>query len=293
MSNSSPPFSIRRILVALDASPHSMAALNAVVDLAAKLDAELQGLFVEDTELLRLTELPCAREVLYFSSEQAPLNRARMESGLRSRSEQARRALEAAARREQVSWSFRTTRGEVASEVMAAAAQVDLLAIGKGGWSLGRRLRAGSTALEIAASSLPVLLLPERGVPENAHLLVYYDGSPAAQRGLLAAAALARAGMDGMTVLTESGSEVDAMQLEKEVDALLDGDEIEIRYLTFDATGDGNLLNVLKTKKDSILVIGGRELLDKLPSLDTFLCETEIPLLLLGNESKSEGTGAI
>ena len=45
---------IRRILVALDASPHSQAALQAASELAAALKAELVGIFVEDVNLLHL-----------------------------------------------------------------------------------------------------------------------------------------------------------------------------------------------------------------------------------------------
>ena len=39
---------IRRILVAIDGSSHSLAALDAAADLASRLRAELSGLFVED-----------------------------------------------------------------------------------------------------------------------------------------------------------------------------------------------------------------------------------------------------
>ena len=45
--------SIRRILVALDASPASLSAMQNAVELAARLGAELIGLFVEDINLLR------------------------------------------------------------------------------------------------------------------------------------------------------------------------------------------------------------------------------------------------
>jgi nucleotide-binding universal stress UspA family protein len=281
MRQPAPTFVIRRILVALDASPHSLAALEAAVDLAAKMDAELLGLFVEETALLRLAEIPCAREVLYFSFAGVPLTRASMESKLRAQSEQARRALAAAAQRAQVAWAFRTARGKVASEVIAAASGVDLLALGTGGWSVGPRRRAGSAALEIAASSLSVLLLPQREVPENPHLVVYYDGSPAAQRGLLAAVGLARAGMDGITVLVGPQNPVEVMKLEKDVNALLGGNDIQIRYRLFDAST--NLLHVLKAEEAGTLVLGSRELLDQLPPLDTFLHEIEMPLLILAN----------
>src|SRR5512143_1804987 len=51
-----------RIWVALDESPRSAAALTAAADLAAGLDAELAGLFVEDISLQHLIGLPFARE---------------------------------------------------------------------------------------------------------------------------------------------------------------------------------------------------------------------------------------
>ena len=49
---------MRRILVAVDASPHSLAALDAALRLAADLEAEIIGLFVEDINLLRLAGMP-------------------------------------------------------------------------------------------------------------------------------------------------------------------------------------------------------------------------------------------
>jgi len=284
MSQATHTFVIRRILVALDGSPHSLAALEAAVDLAAKMDAELLGLFVEDTALLRLAEIPCAREILYFSAAEVPLTREGMEVRLRAQSEQARRALQSAAQHAKVAWSFRTARGDVTSEVLAAATGVDLLALGTWGWSLDRGLRTGSTAQEIATSSLPVLLLPKHGVPKNVHLFVYYDGSPAAQRGLLAAKALAGAGLDGVTVLLGSGNQID-VTVENQLAAL--HKDLEIRYLRFDSANKMNLLKVLKAEKNGMLVLGSREFLDKLPSLDEFLLETEMSLLLLGNGSKS------
>ena len=64
---------IRRILVAVDASTHSLAALEAASVLAEVLNAELVGIFVEDINLLRLAGLPFAREVRYQSALDRPL----------------------------------------------------------------------------------------------------------------------------------------------------------------------------------------------------------------------------
>ena len=59
--------SIKRILVALDASAANRTALQTAALLASELQAELQALFVEDINLLRLAELPFAREVVFGS----------------------------------------------------------------------------------------------------------------------------------------------------------------------------------------------------------------------------------
>ncbi len=62
---------IQRILLALDASPQSVAALDTATELAGRLGAELTGLFVEDTDLLRMAALPFAAEIGRLSPEPA------------------------------------------------------------------------------------------------------------------------------------------------------------------------------------------------------------------------------
>jgi len=284
MSEPSPMFALRRILVALDTSPNSLAALDAAVNLAATLNAELLGLFVEDAALLRLAEVPCAREILYFSTAEIPLSRASMESRFKAQAEQARKALAAAARRAHVEWSFRTARGDVASEVLAAASDVDLLTMGKGGWSLDRKIHMGSTALELSTSSIPVLLLPESGLPNKASLMVYYDGSAAAKRGLLAALELEDAGMDGITALLEAASRDEAAKLQDQINTLARRDTHTFRFIQINADDEAGLLRALGTERSGMLVLGGREVLKKLPPLDVLSRETEMSLLLLRNE---------
>lgn len=52
-----------RVLIALDANLRSLDALRLAAELAARLEAELLALFVEDVNLIRLAGLPFAREV--------------------------------------------------------------------------------------------------------------------------------------------------------------------------------------------------------------------------------------
>lgn len=288
MNSTDRTFEIRRILVALDASPHSMAALKAATELAARLQADLLGLFVEDITLLDLAESPYAREILYPAATQEQLSRASMESKLKALAEQARKALAATAEESQVRWSFRIVRGEVTSEVLAAASEFDLLAMGKAGWSLRRRTRVGSTAREAATSAVPVLLLPEHALAPGARWLVRYDGSPTAKLAVLAAAQLAVPGATILTVLLAAPDRERAAELREEVDALVEGKNIQIRYRQIEPEDGPNLLRALKEEKADVLVLGSRDLLRESATLEALLRETETALLLLGDGREPE-----
>ncbi|HXZ18363.1 MAG TPA: universal stress protein [Candidatus Acidoferrales bacterium] len=288
MSKSGRASPTRRVLVALDASPQSLGALEAAAEFAARMQAELAGLFVEDVELLRLADSPQAREVLLPSATVVRLERAQMESKLRAHSERARTALASAANRARVPWSFRTARGHVASEILAAVAEADLLAMVTAGCSLGRHFRFGSAALELAENALPVLLLRARGTQPHGHLMVLYDGSPAARQRLSIAAELAGAATNRITVLIAEADQRKVEQMQGELEALLAGAGVEVRYRSFDPEDEAALLHALKAERAGVLVLPGREFFDKLRELEAFLGESETSLLLCGRIAPQE-----
>jgi nucleotide-binding universal stress UspA family protein len=181
----------RRVLVALDASPASLAAAGAAADLAARLAAELAGLFVEDEDLLRLAGAAQAWQVDLLSGALRPAAGAELESQLRAQRARALAALEEAAKRRAVTFSFKVVRGRVTPEILAAAAG-DLLALGTVGWSRGWGQPFGGTAralVESAAGRAVVLVT----LPDGPHdpIVVYDDGSLAASLALELAAGLA------------------------------------------------------------------------------------------------------
>jgi nucleotide-binding universal stress UspA family protein len=93
---------ITRILVAVDASPLSLAALEAAAELAASLQAELLGLYIEDINLLRAADSPFAREVGHFSGSIRDLDSQRLQRQLRSQANRVRRRLSQLAERSQI-----------------------------------------------------------------------------------------------------------------------------------------------------------------------------------------------
>ena len=180
-----PSVSFSRILVAVDASPHSQAALEAAVDMAARFHAELIVLFVEDINVFRIAELPFAHEVGQYSAGRRRLETERIERRLRSRSRVIREQFQALIMRASVQGTFRVARGIIRQEIQTAAQEADVLIVGRAGWSEIRQLRLGSTARAACCDEIPgvtaVLHEGKRIVPP---ILVVYDGSIMADHAL-------------------------------------------------------------------------------------------------------------
>jgi nucleotide-binding universal stress UspA family protein len=189
---------IRRILVAVDASPHSLSALRAAVELAERFDAELTGVFVEDINLLKLAELPFARQVRVYSSAQ-PLNAQHLEQELRALARRARQALVQSARSTKLRTSFLVRRGVVSSELLKAALEADLVILGKAGWS--RRRRMGSTTRILVAQSPSSTLILQQGSRLGMVMGVIYDDSEIAQKALVTAVGLLQGTNGFLTVV--------------------------------------------------------------------------------------------
>ena len=212
-----PDVAIQRILVALDASTYSLAALEAAAALAAVQRAELVGLFVEDENLLHLAGLPFAREVRAPSAKHKSISSDEMEHELRLQASQARQALESAATRFSVRWSFHTVRGQVTTTLLAAALEADLLAMGRVSRPFSSRSRLGSTARAAMAETKRSLLLMPHDSNLSYPILVTYDGTMAARQALEAAARMAQAGGNHLTVLLLSDTLEQAESLRQEV----------------------------------------------------------------------------
>ena len=191
---------IRRVLVALDASPGSVAAAAAAARMAAALEAELAGLFVEDHDLLQLSQSTQAQQVGFLTGAAEPVGAEQMESQLRVQAARARRTLSRLAAREGVTYTFRVTRGRVAAEILAAAGRQDLVSVGRIGWSHGHRRRLGSTARALLERRRSNTLLMDRAAV-TAPLAVLFDGSEAAADALGLAVQLARPVAGSVVVL--------------------------------------------------------------------------------------------
>lgn len=232
----------QRILLALDSSVPSQAALEEAARLARRFGAELNALFIEDVSLIDLAQSPFARHYNVLSRAVESVDMALMESRLLAQAHERRRAVETVARQAGVRWSFRTMRGRVTEVVIAAAADQDLLLIGWAprqtdqGYLIQTRLRGSreqqpSTVQAIAVGSRRPILLLREGDFLSRPVMVVFDGGAGAQRALVIAAMVAGIARAKLVVLL-AGEESLA---ELAVAILRDTPAREVEYHTLNA----------------------------------------------------------
>jgi nucleotide-binding universal stress UspA family protein len=274
-------YAIRRILVALDCATECLAALEAAMELAERANAEIESLLIEDLNLMRLAELPFARELSLTTGAARQIDLEAVEREFRALADTVRRRLEERAAPRKRPWSFRVVRGWTESELAAAAGEVDLVILGGRMRPLTRHARLGLPPERwTRLSARPILLLPGHFEPVREVTAVV--DRPAAAESTIAAATrlrstLAETGAKGeeapLTVQCVGATRKAAQETAKRAKEILAERDIpaDVRMLVGGATelaaamrdGEGRLVVVAA---DSPLVAGeaGASLLDAL-----------------------------
>jgi nucleotide-binding universal stress UspA family protein len=191
---------LRRILVPLDASAHSRAALEAAIQLAEAIGAEISGLYVEDTDLLEVCRYPFAREIGMFPAVCRRLEITDLERDFRIQAETIRRMMAMLAEKKAIHWSFMVRRGRVATEILSLATSTDLIVMGRVGCSMtGNRL--GSTVSRLIEHGHGMALLLKEGLHLYAAVITVFTGSILSKRAVEMAGRLARVAGGTMEVL--------------------------------------------------------------------------------------------
>ncbi len=274
--NPSEDRALRRILVALDTSSASLDALSAAAALAARIGAELEGLFVEDVNLLRLAGLPFAVELSLPSGAGRPMARVDMEAELRALAAQAREAMAKAAGPHRVTWSFRVVRGQVTVEVLEAAGGADLLVLGRTARRIGPG--PGTTARGAAARAPTSVLILAGGGRLVPRMHVAYDGSAAADRALGLAARL-DGGPGTLELIVPAATYSEAEKLAGKAQHRLGWTE----PVTWRWAGSARREDVARaaSKMGGVMVVGAESAFLRQEGLERMLEEARCPVLLV------------
>ncbi|GIX49420.1 MAG: universal stress protein [Candidatus Tectimicrobiota bacterium] len=173
----------QRLLVALDGSPHSEAALQYGVMLARAFGATLRGVHVVD---IVQVESPLLYDLAGAIGAAPQLNlTALMRQNLELRGQQLLATFRRTCEDAGVACETQLAVGVVPHEILRAARDVDLILMGRGGLHtrLSKALLGSAVERVVRHAGKPTLVSPEHYAPVH-RLLVATDGSPSATAAL-------------------------------------------------------------------------------------------------------------
>ncbi|MEN8107967.1 MAG: universal stress protein [Pseudomonadota bacterium] len=260
---------IRHIMVTLDVSESGRPALETAVRLAALMGAELEGVFVEDINLIRLAGLSFLREVRPWSLAEETISTQRMQRELRTLARHAERMLEQAAMEMGVPWSFQVWRGHAGAASLTRAFAADILSLGRVSSLVSSRTwattRPRARQSREAVTSISVL----------------FSDSEQAMRAVATACSLAKDLDARLTFLLPENQAEDMPDLKAKARTILDSHKQLARFVQLTGTDVQSLVRAAGTSGICILVAEAEHPLLQQAGLDQCLEALSCPVLLV------------
>lgn len=193
---------VKGICILLDDQRDKAGLLDAAATLAAHMKVELQGLFIEEDDLIRAADLSISRDISRWSAQENVINRKNILCVLRIKARQKQQELETIAHQKHIKCSFQTVRAERVS------------------WILN------------SANTSDVIFIPKRTVAESRQnfnytkhvkdpLYVLYNGSRASQKALEISSKITQVSKTQLIVLLLTDKATDEVKLIEQVDKAL------------------------------------------------------------------------
>ena len=268
-----------RVLVLLDGSRMSYAALKVAAEIAAKSGADVLGVFVEELNQLRSAGYGFAREVGASSGVSRPFAADAVEQRMQRLANEARRALAGAVAPYGGRHVLRIARGHVIDEVLALAGPQDLLVLGRVGWSSAPGARLGSTAKGLVRRSQGRVLLWCEGRAEPMGRLVVFlnDHKDANSQAVQAAAEAVRHSHRPVTLLLGADSTVSSEDL-KGIARQLGIQESGLRVRSLPSTDPAIVAGILRQERAVQLILSRGCTLLQEPGAEELLVALNLPV---------------
>ena len=264
---------IQRVAIALDACHQSSQALQAAAEMAASQQAELEGIFIEDINLIRLAELPFTREIRPFSMTEETVDVKRMEQELRSLARQQQQKLELVAREKGIRCSFRIRRGQIKAELMNAVTEVNVLTLCRpvhmsgmfGRETIGDTTSTAAYPMQQARSSVTVIF----GSAQNE------------KNALLAAARLAGRLDTDISVLLTADSDIETGDLQRQAETILEPQTQPVNYIRLAGKQISDLVIATVSSNSQVLLVNSNNTLVTGGQLWPYLEQVFCPVLIV------------
>jgi hypothetical protein len=249
---------IKRIIVSVDAAGISSSTLETAVLLASRLQADLCGLFIEDSELLQLAKLPFTREITLHTALCRDLSSISIERNLNAMATQMRHTLEQLAKISSVVCSFRTVRGPRLESVLKESVEFQLVLM-----TPAKRLAESRRHVTATINSHPIVL--------------FYDGSLQARRAIRVIKSMSNgANMKHLLVMTTNHS------AEVEVLEQLPASQYHLKFQYVTEYDMSKIITLLKMQSPGLVILPLEDILLKQEREVTKLLDVlSCPLILV------------
>lgn len=250
---------IDRILVSLDFDGDGSSFIESLVKLAAKLNAELCGLFTEDSDLQQIANLPFTREITYLTAHTRNLDREQIARHLKQHAESMRKMMQDLSQLSNVACSFKTAKGSRIESVLNESYDFQVVVFLPEKYSsLKPRQHAG----------LDELINPT---------VMLYDGSDQARKSAYIVKSLADKGDLHELKILALNNECEAQAIQQ-----FAFDKVKLTCEHIESYNISNIASLLYGKKIGLVILPlENELINQSKSIRDMLNALKCPLLLV------------
>ena len=272
---------LRSILVAVDTSAHSRAALKAAAALANIMKADIRGLFVQEEHWSRLSRLPTANVINELTGRAQKLEEESLNRQVNELKSRLRKELQYISNKYEVAHSWETKEGKVADQILEAAQKADLITIGRRGRSSLSSKKLGSTAQTLIQKSEKPILVLKKGLQLGKSIAALYDSSAESRKGLQLALSLAEKNDRRLSILVTNNRQESAGERNKRVEKMVDNTSIPVSVTMLNQPSIGSFIHAINRQRSGLLVIPKHHAFLQNDSLETTLDYLNCPVLMM------------
>ena len=249
------------VRVLLDNQRNQFDLLCSAAALARKMKVRLQGLFIEEENLLRAADLSLSREISLWSAQERHINGESIQRMLRANARYKQKELEKVAREGKVEYTFEVIRGERTRWIRESVNTSGVLFIGGKNQALKRYQHLKYCSWD------------------KAPLQIIYSGSPASERALKTAVQIAELNKRPLLVLT-TAEVSDEIFLRKQISLLLK--KRHVTTVTIEKNTNGDVYNALRKQPIHMLILPSDiEWTHDPEQLESLLRQAHCPVILV------------
>jgi len=250
---------INQILVSLDFDDNSSSFIESLVTLASQLQADLCGLFIEDSQLQQIANLPFSREITFPLAHTRNLNSEQIARHLKQHEETLRKLMKEFSQLSNVACSFRTTKGPRIESILRESINFQLIVLLPENYSSLKSRQA----VKLADLINPTVLL--------------FDKSKQAQKSAYIVRSLADHGdLHQLKILTvDHDSYIAAKQL-------FTFDNVKVNYHQLESFNIADIISVIGSQKSGLVILPLEDgLINQDKGIRKILDVLDCPLLLV------------